>query len=105
MTREKLHTLPLGDDGVGQVLVELDIMARLHGELTAALCPRTEVGCVAEHLGQRDEAVDLLCAAALCQAGDRAAAGGTSHTYSTINFSISFIGVKVTAFLNRLKNF
>ena len=43
-------------------------MARLHGELAAALRSRTQVRRVAEHLRQRDKAVDLLRAIALRQA-------------------------------------
>ena len=51
-------------------------MARLHGELAAALRPRAEVGRIAEHLGKRNEAVDLLRAVALRQTLNIAAAGG-----------------------------
>ena len=35
-------------------------MRRLHGVLTTTLCLGTQVGCITEHLGQRNKCVDLL---------------------------------------------
>ena len=57
-------TLALGNNRLGQRLVELHIVAGLHGELAASLRTGAKVRRVAEHLRQRDKAVDLLRAIA-----------------------------------------
>ena len=61
---------------VGKILGKLHIVAGFHGELAAALRARTEVGGIAEHLGQRNIAVDLVRAVACFQRPDGAAAAG-----------------------------
>ena len=47
-----------------QALGQLDVVAGLHGVLTAALSAGTQVGSVAEHLGQGHHCIDLLSAGA-----------------------------------------
>jgi hypothetical protein len=49
---------------------------RLHRVVAAALRAGTQVTCIAEHIAQRDQGVDLRCAASHLSAGDAAAPAG-----------------------------
>ena len=51
-------------DALGDALGHVDVVAGLHGILAAALRFAAQVGGVTEHIGQRNERIDLLRAAA-----------------------------------------
>src|SRR6476619_500545 len=75
--RDVPQSLPAGllDDLLGNGLGDLCVGVELHGEARAALRLGAQVADVAEHLGQRDEALDDLGAADVLHALDLATAG------------------------------
>src|SRR6476661_1381776 len=75
--RDVPQSLPAGllDDLLGNGLGDLCVGVELHGEARATLRLGAQVADVAEHLGQRDEALDDLGAADVLHALDLATAG------------------------------
>src|SRR3954467_3086657 len=75
--RDGPQSLPAGllDDLLGNGLGDLCVGVELHGEARATLRLGAQVADVAEHLGQRDEALDDLGAADVLHAQDLVVAG------------------------------
>src|SRR6476469_8882976 len=75
--RDVPQSLPAGllDDLLGDGLGDLCVGVELHGEARATLRLGAQVADVAEHLGQRAEALDDLGAADVLHALDLATAG------------------------------
>src|ERR1700733_12393968 len=76
--RNRSGLLPVGpgDDLLGDRLGNLVIRLKLHRVRGATLGARTQVGSVAEHVGQRYRRVDHVAAALLIHALHLASAGG-----------------------------